>query len=82
MAEQRSPLRLLRSIVGALIFISVTVTLAKVAQYAAVDQFGGSIGFTPASFIGAAPVVIAAAMVRRWTQRSRLFEETGDQSSR
>ncbi len=68
--------------VEALIFIVTTVALAKVAQYAAVDQLGGSIGFLTASFLGAAPVVVAAATVRRWTQRSRLFEETGDQSSR
>ncbi|SEK51351.1 hypothetical protein SAMN05216382_0552 [Sphingomonas palmae] len=80
--KQRSPLHLLRSVLGALIFIGATVTLAKVAQYAAVDQLGGALGFTLASLIGAAPVVVAAAIVRRWAQRSGLIDKTGGQPSR
>ncbi|WP_298811290.1 hypothetical protein [uncultured Sphingomonas sp.] len=56
---------------GALLFIAVSVTLAKVAQYAAVDRLGPTIGFDAASFIGAAPIVAAAAIVRV-TMRRRL----------
>ncbi|MBW6522588.1 hypothetical protein KZ810_03680 [Sphingomonas sp. RHCKR47] len=54
----------LRRLARALAFIAVTVTLAKAAQYAAVDRLGSSVGFAAASFAGAAPVVAAAAVVR------------------
>jgi hypothetical protein len=61
----------LRRLLSALLFIVVTVMLAKVAQYAAVDRLGPTIGFAAASLIGAVPVVAAAAIVRVTTRRRR-----------
>jgi len=55
----------IRRAVGALVFVGVAVVLAKVGQYAAVGWLAPSIGFDAASLVGAAPVVIGAALLRR-----------------
>lgn len=60
---------MMRRAPGAFAFIVLTVVLAKASQWAAVDRFAPAIGFDAASLIGAAPVVIGAALLRRRQRR-------------
>lgn len=73
----RAPLAFIARVAGALLFVVVGVTLAKAAQYAAIDLVGAAIGRDAASFAGAAPVVLAAA-----TLHLRYFKQSTRRSHR